>query len=133
MGRRPGKRCRHWLIIPRIVYDLVLREMQASNPLAPLLGKIIVTLQSGHRVWFVGLNIPQPGNAPSGDLPPPPLKDSGWSDTPYSENWAAQIAWFLNQHSRQYAQSKDEHDSNVYFEEYLQIFSAEGWKNSGQP
>ena len=114
-------------------YDLVLKEMQATNPLAPVFQKIATTLRSGHRVWLVGLKIPQPGSVPRGDLPPPPLKDSGWSDTPYSENWTAQTVWFLKQCSLQYAPRDDEQDSGVYFEEHLQIFSAEGWKNSSRP
>jgi hypothetical protein len=99
--------------------------------LQPVFEKVAATLQSGHRVWVVGhLQIPEPGTPLPGDLPPPPLEHSGWSDLPYSGRWAAQAAGFLENHSLQFERVDHETNSNVSDYENLQLFEAGGWKDS---
>ncbi|MGD0350234.1 MAG: hypothetical protein ABSB84_07980 [Verrucomicrobiota bacterium] len=112
-------------------YDLVQEQMKTPNALQPVYDGIAATLQSGHRVWVVGnMQIPEPGTPLPGDLPPPPLKHSGWSDLPYSGRWAAQAAGFLENHSLQFERVDHETNANVNYYESLQLFEASGWRNS---
>jgi hypothetical protein len=124
-----------WETLPPITnhathhYDLVLAQMQNTNALAPVLEKISATLRSGHRVWIVGLmNIPPPNAIEPPVLPPPPLKDYGWSDTPYTASWAARTGFFLARHSGNF-QLLQTDDGQVNFQENLHLLVAEGWKN----
>jgi hypothetical protein len=102
-----------WTTIPPLAdhsshrYDLVQAQMKDPAALVPLLEKISATLLAGHRVFVVGwMDIPAPDAAPPKPLAPPPLKFTGWSDTPYAINWSAQTAQFLRQHARTFAQVK---------------------------
>ena len=95
-------------------YDLFQEQMKTPGALRPVFDKITATLQSGHRVWVVGnLEIPETGTPLPGDLPPPPLSGSGWSDLPYSSRWTAQAAGFLANHSLQFARVDQETNANV--------------------
>jgi len=112
-------------------YDLFREKMKTPGALQPLLDQIAATLQSGHRVWIVGsMDIPEPGAPLPADLPPPPLKYSGWSDTPYSSTWTEQTAWFLQNHSLRFEREDQDMNDNVNFHENLQLFVVQGWKNS---
>jgi len=112
-------------------YDLVREKMQTPNALQPIFEKIAATLQSGHCVWVAGnVQIPASGTPAPGDLPPPPLKDYGWSDLPYSGRWESQATVFLENHSVQFERVDHETNANVNFYENLQLFRASGWKNS---
>ena len=112
-------------------YDLFQEQMKTPGALRPVFDKITATLQSGHRVWVVGnLEIPETGTPLPGDLPPPPLSGSGWSDLPYSSRWTAQAAGFLANHSLQFARVDQETNANVNPYEDLQLFEASGWRNA---
>jgi hypothetical protein len=112
-------------------YDLVQEQMKTPDALQPVFEKVAATLQSGHRVWVVGqMQIPEPGTPLPGDLPPPPLGKFGWSDSPYCVRWAAQAAGFLENHSLQFERVDHETNSNVSFNEDMQLFEASGWKDS---
>lgn len=112
-------------------YDLFRKEMKTPDALRPVLDKMSTALQSGHRVWIVGnMDIPGPGARRPADLPPPPLKGFGWSDFPYTLNWTDQAAWFLKNHSRQFERVGADTSANVNPNEDLQLFMAQGWKDS---
>jgi hypothetical protein len=117
-------------------YDLIKVQMQNTNAIRPVIDRITTTLQSGHRVWVVAsagwLNIPAPGETPL-ILPPPPLKDTGWSDLPYTYAWNTQLAGFLADHSRQFGRLKNSASSGVRMDEKLELFIADGWKDPAQP
>ena len=107
-------------------YDLVQAQMKNPDALAPVLEKMAATLRAGHRVWVVGwLDIPVSDAAPPKALPPPPLKFSGWSDTPYAITWAWQAAHFLRQHARTFEQVKLPPFGVVNPNEDLKLFVAE--------
>ena len=108
-------------------YDLFRQQMQTPHALQPVLDAIGATLQSGHRVWLVGILPPTDSAAPA-DLPPPPLPGYGWSDLPYSARWAEQAAWFLENHSLRFECVNAATNLNVSADEDLQLFSATGWK-----
>lgn len=111
-------------------YDLFREKMQTPHALQPVLDQIAATLQGGHRVWVIGMmDIPQPGAARPDDLPPPPLKNYGWSDIPYFWTWTEQAAWFLENHSLQF-ESVEVINNNIDSREDLQLYMASGWTNS---
>ncbi len=113
-------------------YDLVLKQMQDTNCLEPVLEKISATLRAGHRVWVVGLmDMPASDAKAPPVLPPPPLKNYGWSDTPYVSSWAAHTAYFLARQSTNFSALPDDGDGAALFQENLHLFLAEGWRASG--
>jgi hypothetical protein len=94
-----------WMTIPPIHdhklhrYDLIKELMLTPQPLQPLLEAIRRTLQSGHRLWIVGLfPAPPPGQAPQ-SLPPPPLPGSGWNESPYDYAWSLEVGYFIQSHA----------------------------------
>jgi hypothetical protein len=105
--------------------------MQSSNALQYVREKISNTLQNGGRVWFVGndLYIPERGMPAPADLPPPPLKKTGWQDIPYHLVWSAQIMQFLSDHSRRFVPVELNLTQPVNEDEDLQLGVAEGWRD----
>lgn len=111
-------------------YDLMLAQMQNTNALTPVLEKISATLRTGHRVWIVGLmDMPAPNAGEPQVLPPPPLPDSGWSDTAYTGSWAARTAFFLSRYGESF-QPVSTDDQQLYFQENLHLLMAQGWKTN---
>jgi hypothetical protein len=113
--------------------DLVLAQMENdTNALAPVFAKISQTLKSGHRVWFLGvanMRLPVPGTPPPAPLPLPPLKYSGWSESPYSSVWCTQTIQFLTDHSVKFGEFKLS-SSDIYLTENMDVYVADGWTNS---
>jgi len=87
-------------------WDLYKAKMQTKDPIAPVIDRIVSTLQSGNRVWFVG--------DPSAE------RDSS--------NWGAQFTQFLSAHSRHSAAVVDPSTNCVNPFENLPVFVATGWK-----
>jgi hypothetical protein len=79
-------------------YDLVKAAMMTGDPLEPLFARIKRTLETGHRVWFVGEITFDPAHAP-GRMPPPPLPGSAWNVGPYQEGWGEQAGYFIGTHA----------------------------------
>ena len=109
-------------------YDLVQRQTQTPDALRPLFESITNTLASGRRVWVVGqLELPARGLALPAELPPPPLKSTGWSTGPYNRNWREQVAQFLSNHSRRFEPVAIEDGQAINENERLELFVTEGW------
>ena len=75
--------------------DLLARQLQAEDPIAPLVTRVENTLRGGHRVYWVGLP------APSIDRPPgrlAPLRGpvNGALQGLYCANWTLQVAQALS-------------------------------------
>ena len=131
-----------WTTIPPLTnhsahsYDLVRIEIQQTNVMQPVLEKIAATLRSGRRVWLLApvdlFKIPVAGTPPPADLPPAPLPRSGWADDPYSIVWSMQAMQFLSSNSRSFGLVNNP-DTNRHIAENMELFLAEGWKNSGRP
>jgi hypothetical protein len=126
-----------WTTLPPLAdhsthrFDLVEAQMAKTNAIQPVLDQMAATLQTGHRVWVVGMmRIPTPDTPPPVELPPPPLKFTGWLDSPYSMAWAGQAAWFLNNHSLQFECVAEATNANVSYYENCALLTASGWKNS---
>ncbi len=125
-----------WTTLPPLAdhathrYDLVLQQMQDTNSLAPVLEKISATLRAGQRVWVVGLmDLPAPDASEPPGLPPPPLKDYGWSDTPYMGSWRDRTAFFLARHSQKFEVVNLPDDGMPRLQENLRLLRAEGWRD----
>jgi len=109
----------------------VMEQMTNTAALQPVFAKISETLQAGHRVWVVGwMNAPAPGAPPPADLPPAPLKFTGWSDTPYTIRWNEQVAHFLTHHSREFGRIPVPVKGEVNYHENLNLFIASGWQTN---
>jgi hypothetical protein len=131
-----------WTTLPPLAdhathrYDLVQIQIQNTNAIQPVLGRIVTTLQSGHRVWILAgmgwMDIPDPGTFAPPSLPPPPLKNSGWSEAPYTMVWDSQVGHLLGDHSLQFARVKNP-TAGMQIIENTELFVAEGWKNSAVP
>ena len=77
--------------------DLLARQLQAEDPIGPLVARVERTLQGGHRVYWVGLP------APSIERPPrplPPLRGAvnGALQGVYCANWTLQVAQALRRY-----------------------------------
>jgi hypothetical protein len=127
-----------WTTLPPLTdytahrYDLIRAQIQNPNAIQPVLERIAATLQQGHRVWILAgmgwMDIPDPGTTAPASLPPAPLKNSGWSETPYTMVWDSQVAHLLGDHARQFARVKNP-TAGWQIIENTELFLAEGWKN----
>lgn len=111
-------------------FDAVSAKLGNPSAIELVLDRVSSTLHSGHRVWLVGwVEIPPKGQAPPPNLPPPPLKGWGWSQTPYIINWNDQIEAFLSNHSREFALTALPALGDVKPNENLKVAQANGWKD----
>jgi hypothetical protein len=95
-----------WTTIPPITdhrfhrYDLIKEKIQTPKAIAPVLNQVRATLQSGHRIWFVGdISATPAGSAMPPDPPVAPNSPSGWLDAPYYPVWGGQLGWYLQNHA----------------------------------
>jgi len=127
-----------WTTLPPLTdhathrYDLVRIQIQNTNAIQPVLERMATTLQHGHRVWVlagVGLmDVPEPGTSAPPSLPPAPLKNSGWSEAPYTRVWDSQVAHLLGDHALRFARVENP-TAGMQIIENTELFLAEGWKN----
>jgi hypothetical protein len=109
-------------------FDLVSAKLQHPDAIQPVLDRSAATLQSGHRVWLAGwVDVPPPGRAPPPNLPRPPLKGWGWSQTPYTINWSDQLEALLSGHSREFQFVSLPPCGDVNANEELKLVRAAGW------
>jgi hypothetical protein len=81
-------------------YDLVKSKMMSSRAIDPVLVRIERTLQSGHRVFWVGdLFIPEGEDMPE-DPPSAPHPRSGWSEGPYYGAWGLEAGYLIKTHAK---------------------------------
>jgi hypothetical protein len=129
-----------WVTVPPLAdhtmhrYDQFKVEMLKTNVMQPVLDRIAATLKSGHRVWVLtaakDTEIPTPGSRPRVNLPPPPLRISGWTDSPYTSVWASQTMQFLSDHSRQFGPAAISTNECVNPLEDLRTILATGWQTN---
>jgi len=129
-----------WTTLPPLAdhathrYDLVRIQIQNTNAIQPVLERIVTTLQHGHRVWVLAslgwMDIPEPGTSAPPSLPSAPLKNSGWSEAPYTVVWDSQVGHLLGDHAIQFARVKNP-TTGMQIIENMELFMAEGWKNQG--
>jgi len=77
--------------------DLLARQLQAEDPIGPLVARVERTLQGGHRVYWVGLPVPAIDRPPR---PLPPLRGTvnGELQGVYCANWTLQVAQALRRY-----------------------------------
>jgi hypothetical protein len=92
-----------WATIPPLAdtsvhrTDLLARQLQAEDPIGPLLVRIETTLRTGHRVYWVGLPAPAVARPPA-RLPPLPGPVNGTVQGIYCANWTQHVAAALREH-----------------------------------
>ena len=75
--------------------------MTRPNPINPVLAKMAGALESGHRLWLVGV-LPDPRSVEQPAVPAPaPNATSGWYCGPYLAAWAEQASYLLKSHAIQ--------------------------------
>jgi len=107
-------------------YDLLKAKMQTKDPIAPIIDRITSTLQSGHRVWLVGI-LPVTEN-PLPEILPAPNNAWGWFDPPYSFYWGAHVTQFLSAHGERAGVVMPPSTNCVNPFENLQLAAVAGWK-----
>lgn len=104
-------------------YDQFKAKLQIQNPIQTVLDKVATTLQSGHRVWLIGLTTstsPPPAfNLATGNPP-------GWS---YSMILGAQAGYFISAHSVEGARLPKFVEGPVNPLEDPFVLVARGWKD----
>jgi len=107
-------------------YDLLKVKMQTRDPIAPIIDQITSTLQSGHRVWLVGI-LPV-AEEPLPEIHPAPNNPWGWFDPPYSFYWGAHVTQFLSAHGERAGVVMPPSTNCVNPFENLQLVAVAGWK-----
>ena len=87
-------------------WDLFQAKMETKDPIAPVVQRIVSTLQSGNRVWFVGN----------------PSAEQSWF------NAGVKVSQLLSAHSQHSAVVVDPSTNCVNPFENLPVFVATGWK-----
>ena len=127
--RGPGE----WTTVPPMEdhtahrFDLVQLKMANTNVMQPMLEKVSAQLRSGGAVWVVGdINDVKSSNAPA-SLPPPPLKASGWNETPYRITWNNQLGWLLHHHATNIECLDKGFAEDVNLNERVGFYKVTGW------
>ena len=124
-----------WTTVPPMAdhtahrFDLIQLQMANTNAMQPVLEKIFATLRAGGAVWVVG-GINQVGdtNFPASP-PPPPLRVSGWNETPYRITWNNQLGWLLRNRSTNIEDFKRLTPQDIGDNEEITLQKVTGWKN----
>jgi hypothetical protein len=124
-----------WTTVPPLAdhtihrFDLIQLTMANTNAMQPVFEKISQTLQAGGVVWVVGgINEVGGTNTPP-SLPPPPLKASGWNETPYRITWNNQLGWLLRNHAANIETLDRGFAEDVNLNERVAFMKVTGWKD----
>ena len=89
--------------------------------------KISATLRAGGALWIVGgINDVKDTNPPV-SLPPPPLRASGWNETPYRITWNNQFGWFVRRHATNLECLDNGFAEDVNLNERVSFWKVTGW------
>jgi hypothetical protein len=124
-----------WTTVPPVAdhsahrFDLIQIQMANTNAMRPVLEKISATLRAGGAVWVVGgINNVTDANCPASP-PPPPLRASGWNETPYRITWNNQLGWLLHRHAVNIESFKKLTPQDVEENEPVTLEKVTGWKD----
>ena len=124
-----------WTTVPPMAdhtahrFDLIQLQMANTNAMQPVLEKISATLRAGGAVWVVGgINQVSGTNFPASP-PPPPLRASGWNETPYRITWNNQLGWLLHRSATNIEDFKRLTPQDIGDNEQVTLEKVTGWKN----
>ena len=124
-----------WTTVPPMAdhtahrFDLIQLQMANTNAMQPVLEKIAATLRADGAVWVVGgINQVSDTNCPASP-PPPPLRASGWNETPYRITWNNQLGWLLHRSSTNIEDFKRLTPQDIGDNEEITLQKVTGWKN----
>ncbi len=122
-----------WTTIPPMAdhtahrFDLIQLTMADTNAMQSVLEKVAATLHTGGSLWVVGeINEVKDTNAPV-SLPPPPLRASGWNETPYRITWNNQFGWFVRRHATKIECLDKGFAEDVNLNERVGFYKVTGW------
>jgi hypothetical protein len=110
-------------------YDLIKQAMLEPAAIDPVLKAVGSTLRSRHRVWLVGRTPFPPPTEVGPQLPPPPLRESGWHAAPYMMQWSDQLSRFLQRHAIMVRGLPLLPDESVNLHEDLRVLVFAGWND----
>jgi hypothetical protein len=103
--------------------------MADTNAMQPVLEHIAATLRAGGAVWVVGgINEVSDTNFPASPLPPP-LRVSGWNETPYRITWNNQLGWLLHRSTTNIEDFKRLTSQDIGDNEQITLEKVTGWIN----
>ena len=123
-----------WVTLPPIEdvsivrYDLVKAAMARPRPIDPTLEAMAKSLQSGHRIWWVGGISTGPDNEIPRILPPAPLPNTGWSIGPYLLSWGRQAAHLVELHAVKAEVMEARTEGPVSNYEHAAVTIVSGWQ-----
>lgn len=124
-----------WTTVPPLAdhaahrFDLIQLQMADTNAMQPVLTRIAATLRAGGTVWVVGgINEVGDTNFPASP-PPPPLRASGWNETPYRITWNNQLGWLLRGRSTNIEDFKRLTAQDLGDNEQVTLGKVTGWRN----
>jgi hypothetical protein len=80
-------------------YDLMKKQMEAEQPIAPLLAGVERTLRSGHALWVAGMFQFPPQGQPQPILPPYRGAEMEMADAKYFSSWMFQLSQLVQSHA----------------------------------
>ncbi len=124
-----------WTTVPPMAdhtthrFDLIQLQMADTNAMQPVLEHIAATLRAGGAVWVVGgINEVSDTNFPASPLPPP-LRVSGWNETPYRITWNNQLGWLLHRSTTNIEDFKRLTSQDIGDNEQITLEKVTGWIN----
>jgi hypothetical protein len=112
-------------------YDLVLRQIMTTDPVAPVFTKLESALGSGHHVFVAG-ELPFPSVLPPLPTASPVYRDpnGGWHGVPYDLLWPLRVGHFLRVHASGVSQTDLFLPARVRVQEFenLKLIVLEGWR-----
>ena len=109
-------------------YDLLKRQMETVEPIAPVLHAMERALKAGQRVWIIGgLLLPPPGESPRVPAPAP-YESFGWDEGAYMNAWMMQASHFLQQHALHAEEVPLAADQPINPHEKVQLLVVRGWR-----
>jgi hypothetical protein len=84
---------------PMLRFDLMKEAMQKQDPLQPVFEAMGKSLQSGHRIWWVGEFTEPPRGQGPGSISPAPKGGAGRFMRDYQSVWSDQLGYFTVTHA----------------------------------
>jgi hypothetical protein len=113
-------------------YDMIRKQLLMPDQnmvLSAVIERTEKTLRNGSRVFVVGDSVMLPKEPMPMPLPPAPLPGSLWYLGPYTDEWSASLAYFLERHAVTLTRVSVKPRRGVSDFENLRLLVATGWRD----